>query len=130
VEKQKASQKTKYRLRDFKDRGGDAKLGLPSEGQAASLVDVLHRTLWLMESRPGELPAFLKEAQPNLEQMRLVAQALAGLALKGGDLANVSPSAEVAALAKLTANWRSVIEGATVTAQEREDSKSGQQRLP
>ncbi len=33
------------------------------------------------------------------------------------------------ALAKLTANWRSVIEDATVTAQEREDVKSGQQRL-
>jgi len=32
-------------------------------------------------------------------------------------------------LAKLTANWRSVIEDATATAQEREDAKSGQQRL-
>ena len=75
------------------------------------------------------MPGFLNEVQPNLEQMRLVAQALAGPALKGGELANVSPSAELAALAKLTANWRSVIEDATVTAQEREDSKSGQQRL-
>jgi hypothetical protein len=56
----------------------------------------------------------------------LVAQALAGPALKGGELANVSPSADLAALAKLTANWRSVIEDATVTAQEREDAKSGQ----
>jgi len=85
--------------------------------------------MWLMENRPGELPGFLREAQPNLEQMRLVAQALAGPALKGGELANVSPSAELAALAKLTANWRSVIEDATVTAQERADTKSGQQRL-
>jgi len=82
-----------------------------------------------MENRPGDLPGFLKEAQPNLEQMRLVAQALARPALKGGELANVSPSAELAALAKLTANWRSVIEDATVTAQERADTKSGQQRL-
>ena len=79
-----------------------------------------------MENRPGELPGFLREAQPNLEQMRLVAQALAGPALKGGELANVSPSAELAALAKLTANWRSVIEDATVTAQEREDARSRQ----
>lgn len=122
VEKKKA----KYRLRDHRDRGDDAKLGLPSEGQPAPLVDALHRVLWLMENRPGELPGFLKEAQPDLEQMRLVAQALAGPALKGGDLANVSPSAELAALAKLTANWRSVIEDATVTPQEREDAKSGQ----
>ena len=82
-----------------------------------------------MENRPGELPGFLKEAQPNLEQMRLVAQALAGPALKGGELGNVSPSAELAALAKLTANWRSVVEDATVTAQEREDARTGQRRL-
>jgi len=125
VEKKKA----KYRLRDHKDRGDDAKLGMPSDGQPAPLVDGLHRVLWLMENRPGELPGFLRDAQPNLEQMRLVAQALAGPALKGGELANVSPSAEMAALAKLTANWRSVIEDATVTAQEREDTKSGQRRL-
>jgi hypothetical protein len=69
-----------------------------------------------MESWPSELPEFLRQAQPNLEQMRLVAQALAGPALKGGELANVSPSAELAALAKLTANWRSVIEDAMATA--------------
>lgn len=129
VEKQRASQKTKYRLRDYKDRGGDAKLGLPSEGQPAPLIDALHRVLWLMENRPGEVPAFLKEAQPNLEEMRLVAQALAGPALKGSELANVSPSAELAALAKLTANWRSVIEDATVSAQEREAQRTGQQRM-
>ena len=79
-----------------------------------------------MENQPGELPGFLKEAQPNLEQMRLVAQALAGPALKGGELGNVSPSAELAALAKLTANWRSVIEDATITAQGREDARTGQ----
>jgi putative DNA methylase len=129
VEKQKASQKTKYRLQGYRDRGDDAKLGLPSDGQPASLVDALHRVLWLMENRPGELPRFLKEAQPNLEQMRLVAQALAGPALKGGELANVSPSAEMAALAKLTANWRSVIEDATVTEAEKEDRRTGQQKL-
>lgn len=70
VEKKKA----KYRLRDYKERGDDGKLGMPSdEGQPAPLVDALQRTLWLMENRPGELPGFLKEAQPNLEQMRLVA---------------------------------------------------------
>jgi hypothetical protein len=49
--------------------------------------------------------------------------------LKGGDLTDVSPTGELAALAKRTANWRSVIEDATVTPQEREDAKSGQQRL-
>jgi putative DNA methylase len=125
IEKKKA----KYRLRDHRDRGDDAKLGMPSDGQPAPLIDSLQRTLWLMENRPGELPGFLKEAAPNLEQMRLVAQALAGPALKGGELANISPSAELAALAKLTANWRSVIEDATVTEAEKEDRRTGQQKL-
>lgn len=31
-------------------------------------------------------------------------------ALKGGELADVSSGGELAALAKLTANWRSVVE--------------------
>ena len=35
-----------------------------------------------MEKRPGHLDEFLREAQPNLEQMRLVAHALVGPALK------------------------------------------------
>ena len=109
VEKKKG----KYRLRDYAERGEDEKLGLPREnGEPAPLVDALHRTLWLMERRPGKLPEFLQEAQPNIEQLRLVAQALAGPALKGGELADVSPSGELAALTKLTANWRSVVEDA------------------
>jgi putative DNA methylase len=103
--------KGKYRLRDYAMRGDDEKLGMPDdEGGPAPLIDTLHRVLWLMENRPGRLAEFLSEAQPNREQIRLVAQALAGPALKGGELADVSPSDEVVALAKLTANWRSVIE--------------------
>jgi putative DNA methylase len=106
----------KYRLRDYQDRGTDKKLGeIQEDGQAASMIDVLHRTLWLMENRPGELPAFLQEAQPNREQMRLVAQALGGPALKGGELGAISPQAELAALTKLTANWQNVIESAGLT---------------
>jgi adenine-specific DNA methylase len=102
--------KGKYHLRDFRDRGEDKKLGLRREnGESAPLIDALHRILWLMEHRPGELADFLQEAQPNKEQVRLVAQALAGPALKGGELREVSPPAETAALAKLTANWKSLM---------------------
>jgi putative DNA methylase len=103
--------KDKYRLRDYTERGKDAKLGLPTEdGQRAPLVDALHRVLWLVEHKPGGLQEFLAEAQPNREQMRLVAQALAGPALKAGELPNVSSGDELAALARLTANWRSVVD--------------------
>ena len=113
VEKKKA----KYRLLDYTQRGDDDKLGLPGDpstgsgqgaGQAAPLIDALHRMLWLMDNRPAKLPDFLQEAGPNLEQVRLVAQALAGPALKGGGLAEVSVGAESAALGRLTANWRSL----------------------
>src|SRR5271157_2931913 len=80
VEKKKG----KYRLRDYSERGDDDTLGLPTDtGQTAPLIDALHRTLWLMENRPAKLAEFLREAEPNREQMRLVAQALAGPALKG-----------------------------------------------
>jgi len=122
--------KGKYRLKDFSDRGSDKKLGkMMEDGQAASVVDALHRTLWLMENQPGELPTFLQEAQPNREQMRLVAQALAGPALKGGELGDVSPHAELSALAKLTANWKSVIEGAALTLLEKKERETGQRSL-
>ncbi len=107
VEKKKGN----YSLLDYSKRGDDAKLGLPSEdGQPAPLIDALHRLLWLMERHPSGIPEFLREARPNTEQMRLVAQALAGPALKGGELGEVASGSELAALTKLTANWRSVVD--------------------
>ena len=122
--------KSKYRLRDYAERGENDKLGLPAEnGQAAPLVDMLHRTLWLMEKRPAELAAFLSEAQPNREQLRLVAQALGGPALKGGEMGDISPTAELSALGKLTTNWQSLIENAALTTGEREEKKVGQKQL-
>jgi len=126
VEKKKG----KYRLRDYTERGEDDNLGLPQEsGEPAPLVDILHRTLWLMERRPGKLAEFLREAQMNREQMRLVAQALAGPALKGSELSEVSSNAELSALAKLTANWRSLVEEAAMTPAERDARTSGQKHL-
>jgi putative DNA methylase len=122
--------KGKYRLLDFSERGDDKHLGMPADdGQPAPLVDAMHRTLWLLENRPTQLSEFLRESQVNREQLRLVAQALAGPALKGGALADVSPSAELSALAKLTANWQSVVEDAALTMAEKEDRKTGQKRL-
>lgn len=119
-----------YRVRTFAERGEDEGLGLPTEnGQPAPLIDMLHRTLWLMEKRPTELGVFLMEAQPNREQLRLVAQALAGPALKGGEMGEISPTAELSALGKLTANWQSVIEEAALTPGEREERKTGQRQL-
>jgi putative DNA methylase len=126
VEKKKG----KYRLRDFTERCDHEDLGMPTDdGQPAPLIDALHRTLWLMEHRPRQLGEFLREAQPNREQMRLVAQALAGSALKGGELGNISPTSELAALAKLTANWRSVIEDNVFSPGEQADRKHSQRSM-
>ena len=72
---------------------------------------------------------FLREARPNAEQMRLVAQALAGPALKGGEMGEVASGTELAALGKLTANWRSVVEDIGTAAKEREDRRTGQSKL-
>jgi len=48
---------------------------------------------------------------------------------KGGELGDVSPAAELSALAKLTANWQSVIEDAALTTGEKEERKKGQKQL-
>jgi hypothetical protein len=61
--------------------------------------------------------------------MRLAVQALTGPALKGSELADVSPTDELAVLSKLAANWRSVIDDAVTTAREREDRRVGQRDI-
>jgi putative DNA methylase len=108
--------KGKYRLRDFAERGGDEKLGLPDEeGNPAPLIDVLHRVLWQVENQPRSLADYLDRTEPYREQLRLIAQALAGAGLKGKGTDASKPAitttpAEQSALGKLTANWRTLIE--------------------
>jgi putative DNA methylase len=122
--------KDKYRLRDFRERGEEEKLGLPADnGSPAPLIDALHRTLWLLRNRSLDLPDFLRKSGVNREQMRLVAQVLAGPALKGGELGEISPTSELSALSELTANWRSVIEDVTLMPLEREARRTGQKTL-
>ncbi len=112
VEKKKG----KYRLRDFTERGREEQLGMPDdEGRPAPLIDGLHRILWLVENEPRNLPRFLDEARPDRERLRLVAQALAGAGLKGADEAEgkaplITTPSEQAAVGKLTANWRMLVD--------------------
>jgi putative DNA methylase len=111
-----AKKASKYRLYDFTERGDNDKLGLRNEdGEAATLIDVLHRVLWVMENKPRSLAGFLDEARPDRERLRLVAQALAGPGLKGksdGDSKTLltTTTGEQAALGKLLANWRTLID--------------------
>jgi putative DNA methylase len=127
VEKKKG----KYRLRDFAERGEDEKLGIPKgDGKAAPLIDILHRILWLVENQPRNLTSFLDEARPDRERLRLVAQALAGTALAGRkndgpEHAVATTPREAAALKKLVANWRALIDQRLAD----RDLKTGQMRM-
>ena len=107
--------KGKYRLRDFTERGEDENLGLPRGGEMPSLIDVLHRVLWLVEHRPALIPAYLDDARPDVERLRLIAQTLAGQTLAGNENGGggslvAARGAEASALRKLTTNWRTLIE--------------------
>ncbi|MCS6804918.1 MAG: DUF1156 domain-containing protein, partial [Blastocatellia bacterium] len=84
-----------------------------NSGSPAPLIDALHRILWLVENQPRNLNRFLDEARPNRERLRVVAQALAGRALSGGDAEErsvITTPAEQAALKKLLAHWRALVD--------------------
>jgi putative DNA methylase len=118
--------KSKYRLRDYTERGDEHDLGQPAEdGTPAPTVDALQRVLWLLEHKPIKIPEFLNEAKPNIEQLRLVAQALAGPALSGGELSDVSSTAEQSALGKLLATWNMIMVGKAAL----EERRTGQESL-
>ena len=97
------------RVRTYAERGADDELGLPANGRPVPLIDTLHRTLWLVENRPAELPVFLDQARPNQEQLRLVVQALSGPVLTARRTSEDGLSEEMSALHKLNANWRGIV---------------------
>ncbi len=102
--------KDTVQLRDYRSRGDDENLGRLSEsGNPAPLIDVLQRLLWLQEEKPYEVPDFLMKAHPHIEQLRMVAQALAGHALApAGSDGNTKQerSEEQKAVDRLLAGWR------------------------
>jgi putative DNA methylase len=85
--------KNKVQLRDYTERGINEELGIQKTekqqfnvkpqviGTASTLIDVLHRLLWLEENKHQETSNFLMLSQPDATQLRLVAQALSGRAL-------------------------------------------------
>ena len=119
---------SKFRVRHYQERGGNETLGIGEAGVPAPLIDVLHRLLWLLDNRPDSLRKFLDAARPNQEQLRLVTQALCAPVLGRSDALDSTPTAELSALSRLNANWRSIIEGAAY-AQEIESRATGQQEM-
>ena len=103
-------EKDTVQLRDYRARGDDEHLGILSEsGNPAPLVDVLQRLLWLQDEQPNEVQDFLMKTHPHIEQLRMVAQALAGHALApvGNDGATKQErTEEQKAVDRLLAGWR------------------------
>ena len=65
----------------------------------------------LLDHQPAALRRFLDAARPNAEQLRLVTRALCAPVLGGPRAQDAAPTAELRALDRLNANWRSVVEG-------------------
>jgi putative DNA methylase len=100
-------------LRDYRSRGEDEELGKLSEsGNPGPLIDILHRLLWLLEERPYEVQDFLMKVHTPMEQLRMVAQALAGHALApagGNGTAKQERTEEQKAVDRLLAGWRNLL---------------------
>ena len=78
-----------------------------------TLIDVLHRLLWLADHKPSDIPIFLNLAQPDATQLRLVAQSLAGRALTpepGQEITTAPRTKEQAAIDTLLASWKRLVE--------------------
>ncbi|MBE9213632.1 DUF1156 domain-containing protein [Plectonema cf. radiosum LEGE 06105] len=118
--------KNQVQLRDYTERGADEDLGIQKTekqqqfnvkpqalGTAPTLIDILHRLLWLQENKPQEISNFLTLSQPDATQLRLVAQALAGRALTpeaGAEIVNNNRTKEQQQIDTLLASWKRVIE--------------------
>lgn len=119
---------SKFRVRDYNERGSSETLGIGVKNKPASIIDVLHRLLWLLDNRPADLHDFLERSRPNREQLRLVVQALSAPVLSRSETLDVKPTEELNALSRLNANWQGIIEGAGY-AQKVENQIMGQQEL-
>lgn len=68
--------KNQVQLRDYSDRGSNEYLGIHKPEKTYSsptLIDILHRLLWLAEKKPQNISNFIALAQPDANQLRLVA---------------------------------------------------------
>jgi len=118
--------KNQVHLRDYSDRGSYEELGIQkpekqesinvknkSQSGVPTLIDILHRLLWLADKKPQEISNFLALAQPDGNQLRLVAQALAGRTLisnTGQEVTLMARTQEQRAIDTLLASWKRLVE--------------------
>jgi putative DNA methylase len=102
-------EKSKVRLRDYRERGHADTLGLRADGgEPAPLIDVLHRLLWVAENDSLRLRDTVQASVADSQRLRLVAQALSGEALdrKGAGTSD----REQQAIASLLTGWKRLVE--------------------
>ena len=94
-------------LHDFQTRGEDERLGLEDPNGEARLIDVLHGLLWRTSRQASAVRGYLVETHPDPQQLRAVAQALQGRALRD---TNESKPPEAQACERLLGAWRTLVE--------------------
>jgi putative DNA methylase len=100
--------KSKVRLRDYRERGSVDSLGLSDGGEPAPSIDVLHRLLWVAENDSLRLRDVVQACVTDSNRLRLVAQALSGEAL---DRKGVGTSDhEQQAIASLLTGWKRLVD--------------------
>ncbi|BBD57154.1 DUF1156 domain-containing protein [Planktothrix agardhii 1029] len=118
--------KNQVQLRDYSERGEFEGLGIQktekqqkfnelpqSIGLPPTLIDILHRLLWLAEHQPQNVNNFLAQSMPDATQLKLVAQALGGRALtpEAGTTETLSNrTKEQQAIDTLLASWKRLVE--------------------
>jgi putative DNA methylase len=96
------------RFRDYVTRGAIEGMGEASEGGPAPLIDILHRLLYLAETAPHRVRDFIVTAGVDPDRLRVVAQALSGVALtrKGVGTTGV----EQTAISNLLVAWKRLVD--------------------
>ncbi|HAO12933.1 MAG TPA: adenine-specific DNA methylase [Planktothrix sp. UBA8407] len=118
--------KNQVQLRDYSQRGELEDLGIQktekqqgfnqipqSIGSPPTLIDILHRLLWLAEHQHQNVNNFLAQAMPDATQLKLVAEALGGRALtpETGTTETLSNrTKEQQAIDTLLASWKRLVE--------------------
>jgi putative DNA methylase len=118
--------KNQVQLQDYSQRGEVETLGIQktekqqkfnelpqSIGLPPTLIDILHRLLWLAEHQPQNVNNFLAQSMPDATQLKLVAQALGGRALtpEAGTTETLSNrTKEQQAIDTLLASWKRLVE--------------------
>ena len=91
-------------MRQADDRGADDNLGKRPEVGVVSLIDLLHRALWLLDRQRTEIAAMVRSSGVDESRLQTLAQALSGKTF------GTARTSEQQACERLLAQWKRVTE--------------------